>query len=95
MHAVLRPRFREILFRPLDLPLPELRSMLRELALDVEVRVPDGEIRHGGELPHRLAVFADRRADDTLTLLRGVAILTSGDGKAGGQPLDVPLPWPG
>ena len=34
-----------------------------EQGLDVEARVPDVEVPHRGELPHRLAVVADRAED--------------------------------
>ena len=46
-----------------------------------------------GEAPHRLAVGARRRQQDPPPLLALEPVFAAGDREAGGEPLDVPLPW--
>ena len=53
------------------------------------------EVGHSGEPGHRLSVFAEKVQQHALAFLDGVAVVAPGDGEAGGQALDVPLPWPG
>ena len=65
-----------------------------EQGLDVEARIPDVEVSHLGELPHRLAVVAHGAEHGGTGLRRGEVAVSPGDLKAGGEALDVPLPWP-
>ena len=68
-----------------------------EHVVDVEVGVPDVEVRHRGELAHR------RRGTRASTLeqrsavrsLAREAVVATGDREAGGEALHVPLPRPG
>ena len=61
---------------PVVLVLPE--DMLTT-GVDVEARVPDLEVPHRGEFPHRLAVRADRSEDGAPGLLRGEVAIAPGD----------------
>jgi len=73
----------------------ELRSVVSDRALDIQVGVPHVEVVHGGELSHRGTVSADRVAHDPVLFLGAKAVVARGDQHAHGQPLDVPLPRAG
>ena len=70
----------------------EERAEPWEHLVHVEVRVPDAEHRHAGELPHRLSVGADRPTHDARPLLSREPVLAPSHLEAGRQPLHVPLP---
>ena len=59
--------------------------------LGVEGCVPDVEVAGSGELPHPVAVRADRREHGGCPLLRREVAVTAGDLEARGEPLQVPL----
>ncbi len=69
--------------------------MRGEGPIEFDPLVPDLEIAHTGEAPHRLAVGAHRVGHDSAALLAGEALLATGDGQARRQALDVPLERPG
>ena len=64
----------------------------REAFLDLQVRVPDVQVPHPRELPHRLAVLAHRRSRMSARSASGEPVVAPGDRQARGEPLDVPLP---
>jgi hypothetical protein len=66
-------------------------GQLGEEGVDVESRVPNVEVRHRGELAHRLTVGADRAEDRSAGLLRGEVAVAPGDREARRKALDVPL----
>jgi hypothetical protein len=77
-------------------PLPRRRgrvvaSLRAEGVFDVEAGVPDVQDRHGGEFPHRGPVRRRGRSGDPAPFPGGQAVLAACHGRAGGQPLDVPL----
>ena len=67
---------------------------LVEHVVEVHPRVPDVEVPHRGEAPHRLAVPADRGEDGRPALPGREAAIAPADLDARGEPLDVPLPRP-
>ena len=71
------------------------RAEAREQVLHVQVRVPDVEHRHAGQLAHRLAVRPHGPAHRSGAFMVGEAVVAAGDLDARGQALDVPLPRPG
>jgi hypothetical protein len=75
---------------PLGFPSKEIEHPLR-----VQAGVPDVEVALAGEGPHGLPVPGDRGRHDAATLPRLESELAAGDGEAGGQAFDVPLPRPG
>jgi hypothetical protein len=64
-------------------------------AAHVDVRVPDTERVHAGELAHGATVRADGGTHDAPSVLRGVVAGPTGDLQTDGQPLHVPLPRSG
>ena len=66
-----------------------------EQGLDVEPRIPDVEVPHRGEVPHRLAGLADRCEHGAAALLWGEVAVPPGDRETGCETLDVPFPGPG
>ena len=88
------PAFLTFLSHRLHLLLLGDLGQVGEQGVDVEARVPDVEVPHRGEVPHRLAVGADRSEDGGAGLLRGEVAVAPGDLEAGGETLDVPLPGP-
>ena len=63
--------------------------------LDVDVGVPHRQVGHLGELAHRRPIRAQDAQEHLLAILGRIAVLAPGDGEAGREPLDVPLPRPG
>ena len=59
--------------------------------VDVQAGIPDVELLHLRQVPHRLAIGPGHGLVDRLALLGVEATIASGDGEAGHQPLDVPL----
>ena len=60
--------------------------------VEVRLREPHLEVRHGGEPSYGRAVVAPRAQQHGAPLRRGVAVLPARDSHARQQPLDVPLP---
>ena len=95
LHAVLLVGLLDVLVRRLHLLFVGDLADIGEQGVDVEARVPDVEVSHRGELPHRLAVGADRGEDGVAGLLRGEVAVAPGDLKARREALDVPFPGAG
>jgi len=93
--AVVGPRLgHRGLHRP---PLTGLQ-LVREALLeppDVDLGVPDVQVVHAREQPHRRAVPPHRRQHDPPPVLAAEPVVPGRHLQAGGQPLDVPLPRPG
>ena len=85
----------DVLFRRLHLLAVGDLGHFGEQGVDVESRVPDVEVPHRRELPHRLAVFADGAEDGGAGLLGGEFAIAPGDLEARREALQVPLPGPG
>ncbi len=84
----------DVLLRRLHLLFVGDLGDLGEQGLDVEARVPDVEVSHRRELPHRLAVAAHGAEHGGPGLRRGEVAVSPGDLEAGGEALEVPLPGP-
>ena len=95
LHAVPGPRLGHALVDHLALPRFHLRVELRPQLVQVRVRVPDSQVRHRGEGPHRLPVAGDGGRDDLAAVLGAEPVAAGGYLHAGGQPLDVPFPRAG
>ena len=93
--AVLLPGLLDVLVHRLHLLAVGDLGQVAEQGVDVEAGVPDVEVPHRGEVPHRLAVGADRSEDGGAGLLRGEVAIAPGDLEAGREALQVPLPGPG
>jgi hypothetical protein len=92
LEAVLAPR---LLGEPLDRLEPagvDRRLQTVGELVDVEPQGPQVDRAHAGELVHRLAIGARRRARDLPALACVEAAVTPGHGAAGGEALEVPLP---
>ncbi len=92
-HAVAGVRLGQDGLCPLDLAALDLGRELLQDRLDLQVRVPDLEVLHPGEVAHRRAVLASRVEHDLLLVLGGESVVPCRDQHARAQPLDVPLPW--
>ena len=57
--------------------------------------VPDVQVRHPGEGPHRLSISGHRGRDDLAAVLAGEPVAAGSHFHAGRQPFDVPLPRAG
>ena len=95
LEAVLLVGLGHVLPRRLHLLAVGDLGQVGEQGLDVEARVPDVEVPHRGESPHRLAVLADRSEDGAAGLLRGEVAVPPGDLETGCETLEVPFPGPG
>jgi hypothetical protein len=80
------------LVRPISAVQTELLNQIIEHLRCFHAGVPDVEVRHGGQPGHLCAVTGDCLENDAGSLLVGKAPITTGDGQAGGQALQVPLP---
>src|SRR5262249_2875037 len=89
--AVLRPRVLHVLLRSPSLRCGCLATQVACQVFDVEVRVPQVQVPHGGELPNRPAVGATDFRVDLRPLLRVEAAFAPGDREACRETLDVPL----
>ena len=90
-HAVLGVRLGDALLRSLHRLAAQLLHPGHHRR-DVEARVPDLQVAHRGESPHRLPVLARRGHHRRAPLLALEAIPPGRDLEAGGEPLHVPLP---
>ena len=92
LQAVLGLGLRNHPLRRLEVLLVEHGLQTRETLLDPRVRVPDLEVAHRGELPHRGSIRAHRVADDLGALLVREPVVATRDGQARGETLHVPFP---
>src|SRR5207249_5199882 len=90
--TVFRSGLRDDALRRFEVLPVEHRLQAWEAFLHAAVRIPNFQVTHGGELPHRGSIRARCTADDVGTLLGGEPVFATRDRQARGETLQVPFP---
>ena len=94
MQPVLAARLRHAALHPARHRLVAAGTYARADVVGAQARIPDVEVAHGREVPHRLPVGVGGGRRSRTPLAAAQSRLATRDRQARSEPLDIPLPRP-